>query len=186
MEPEQKAKITKRLRELGLWEDAQRFLDETRQRLKREGASRQEAVAQAWQAVAERYAAELAESPPELEPDSTDVLDELDELADASDDTELDLAADIQWVYRHLGDRKARPADAPSSGAWHLLQWARANKAKFFDRAMKVLMAKSAPAAESEPQRHVRQRSEEAQRRIDSLNRRIEAAEAARKGHTSA
>ena len=43
-----------------------------------------------------------------------------------------DYAADVRWVYDNFSNKKLREAQAPSHGAWELLQWARLNKDKFF------------------------------------------------------
>jgi hypothetical protein len=40
-------------------------------------------------------------------------------------DQRPDLVRDTLWAYEHLADLRTRPIDAPSAGAWVLLQWAR-------------------------------------------------------------
>ena len=52
---ESKIELTHRLEREGRWEEASLFRDQVRQRLKREGKTRQEANEGAWQAMAERY-----------------------------------------------------------------------------------------------------------------------------------
>ena len=44
---------------------------------------------------------------------------------------------DMQWVYEHL-DLNVTATDAPSGGAWSMLENARLERQKFFDRAFRI------------------------------------------------
>lgn len=52
-----------------------------------------------------------------------------------------DLARDTLWAYQHLANRKAKPLDAPSPGAWSLLQWAKQYRNRFFEQILPKAMA---------------------------------------------
>jgi len=65
----EKLEIMRRLRNVGLWDEAEKYREEIRQQLRTEGKSRREAVAAAWQKMADEYLplAEEAEQKPKLE-----------------------------------------------------------------------------------------------------------------------
>lgn len=49
---------------------------------------------------------------------------------------EFDLDRDWMWAYQNMRVTTAEPADAPSATAWQLLEYARANEAKFLDKTV--------------------------------------------------
>ena len=51
----EKQRIMESLRRAGLWREADRFRDEVRQRLRAEGSTKQEAVAEAWDEMAVKF-----------------------------------------------------------------------------------------------------------------------------------
>ena len=52
-----------------------------------------------------------------------------------------DMSRDILWVYENLARSDILAKDAPSLGAWGLLQWARENRNQFFERLLSKAMA---------------------------------------------
>lgn len=77
-----------------------------------------------------------------------------EELAVSKDDAPLSMfkgkkrsnpRKDILWVYENLHTRGVKPSDAPSSGAWGMLVWAKrttANETSFVTQLLKPLIAK--------------------------------------------
>lgn len=43
---------------------------------------------------------------------------------------------DLLWCYEYFAVKSVTPADAPNTGAWAMLCWARKNRDKFFDHLM--------------------------------------------------
>lgn len=56
---------------------------------------------------------------------------------DAFKDKQSTPIRDMLWVYEHL-DLNVTAKDAPSGGAWSMLENARLERQKFFDRAFRV------------------------------------------------
>jgi len=48
------------------------------------------------------------------------------------------IRGDFDWVYRHVSVMSARVSDAPSSGAWGLLQFARSDPKSFYVKWMDI------------------------------------------------
>lgn len=126
---ESKSTATDRLRSEGRWNEASRFKDETIAQLRREGMSRQDAQAAGWAAMLERFPSQPAEY--EAVPSGGDTG--ADDLPDA---TPANFLNDAFWVYNQLGKSSVAASDAPSSGAWSLLRWAKRNEARFFEQIM--------------------------------------------------
>lgn len=80
---------------------------------------------------------------PDGDPDDPESIAgaELDELQTLTGDKDVDFEADLLWAYRNLGKRKGtvRPLDAPSPGAWTLLDYSHKNRTKFIEAVMKHL-----------------------------------------------
>jgi len=73
---------------------------------------------------------------------------------------------DMLWVYEHL-DLNVTAKDAPSGGAWSMLQNARIDKQKFFDRFARVTAKmEDAELFESEILRQTRMQDEEIASRL--------------------
>jgi len=51
-----------------------------------------------------------------------------------------DLVRDTLWTYENLLNRKAKPENAPSLGAWSLLLWARQYRNRFFEQVLPKAM----------------------------------------------
>ena len=138
---ESKIEATERLRREGRWEDASRYREEVRNELRSEGRPRAEAAGAAWDAMLEKYpplpAAELVSQGPAAELENIDI----DALVARFKGNEPDLARDILWAYENLENRKARPEDGPSLGAWALLKWARDYRNRFFEQLLPKAIA---------------------------------------------
>ena len=52
----------------------------------------------------------------------------MEELLDRSEAGSPDIPRDTLWVYENIENPKTLPSDAPSVGAWGLLNWARGNR----------------------------------------------------------
>lgn len=135
---ESKIGITERLRAEGRWDEASTFKDETLRTLRGEGMTKAEAREGAWRRMAEKY--------PPLEDTGEGAgvfpIEEtaIDELVDRIGDEQPDLVRDTLWAYEHLADRRTKPADAPSAGAWALLGWARRYQNRFFEMVLPKAM----------------------------------------------
>lgn len=57
-------------------------------------------------------------------------MDEID--VSGMDLDNVDVVADASWVYSHLYAKDVSKDDAPSPGAWGLLQWAKIHEKEFF------------------------------------------------------
>jgi hypothetical protein len=130
---ESKCIATDRLRREGRWAEASLWRDQKRTQLRAEGKTRTEANEAAWQAMIEEF--------PPLPPSELPVGDHAVELLDIDPDSydgQSGCAGDIGWVYTNLSVKSAAPNQAPSAGAWALLQWARRNSDRFFQLWLKV------------------------------------------------
>ena len=108
---ESKAELKDRLREDGNWEAFIRC----REQLKADGMP----ASDAWDAAAEEFPA-----PDGDQPDETAPTVDLRALKDKPPVSVVDAAG---WAFEHLDANWISPADAPSSGAWSLREWARSN-----------------------------------------------------------
>jgi len=136
---ESKIVVTERLRQEGRWEEASQYRDEVRKELRSQGKPRAEAAEAAWDAMMAKYPPlpPAEPIPPEPEPENFDV----DALVERAEGNEPDLARDTLWAYENLENRKTRPEDAPSVGAWSLLKWAREYRNRFFEQLVPKAMA---------------------------------------------
>lgn len=137
---ESKIVVTERLRQEGRWGEASQYRDEVRRELRSQGKPRAEAADAAWDAMMAKYPAlppaEPASQGPAPEAEALD----LDGLVERLEGNEPDLARDTLWAYENLENRKARPEDAPSVGAWSLLKWAREYRNRFFEQLVPKAM----------------------------------------------
>ena len=60
---------------------------------------------------------------------------ELEALAERSSDSSF--AADFEWAYENIGNSSVKASDAPSGGAWFMLEYGREARAKFVDMALR-------------------------------------------------
>lgn len=132
---ESKSQLTNRLRREGSWEEASLFKDGEIRRLRSEGMKRAEAQAAAWEAMEERF------PPQDVPMDSGEDGASWEEFAAVAPSTPDSFVRDGLWVYERIAVKGVKPSDAPSPGAWSLLQWARRNKSKFFDSILPKVLA---------------------------------------------
>ena len=147
---EGKIAITERLRKEGRWEEASKFRDEARQRLRTDGKSKHEAAEEAWALMAQEFPT-LASTT--LDDEALTSLDDLDpeELATLADGLHTDLARDVLWVYANLENRRATVKDAPCLGAWSMLRWARGSQQRFFEQLLpKVILVRPSTLSEAD------------------------------------
>lgn len=144
---ESKIEITERLRGEGRWSEASRYKDETLRGLRAEGMKKAEAAEEAWRRMAEKFPPQAAPVPCEvgeagaLSPEVVSAEDiDIDALIDRIGDPRPDLVRDTIWAYEHLVDRRTKPSDAPTAGAWALLQWARRYQNRFFEMVLPKAM----------------------------------------------
>ena len=143
---ESKITLTHRLQKEGRWDEASQAKDQCISKLRAEGKTRSEAQVAAWEAMAEKF-------PPLacVEPDSI-VAEELDvDLVQLANLDSPEFHADAKWVYQHLLVRGVKFEDAPSPGAWAMLQWAKRNQNRFFENVMPKAVAAKEKATEAVP-----------------------------------
>lgn len=172
--PESKLIMWRRLKKEGRWEEASAFRDEVIRELHKAGIHGYRAKDIAWdemrrvfpplkakeqEGVAEEAAAEDPVEA-ELSDEEADAMEEmLENLAPT------DLVGDIRWVYGQIENKRARPEQAPSAGAWGLLLWARKYQNRFFEQLLPKALAKG-PEGEAEDLRQERHRVEEIEEMI--------------------
>jgi hypothetical protein len=143
---ESKSVATDRLRKEGRWEEASLWRDQKRGELRAEGQTRTESNEAAWQAMIEQF-------PPlpssEVQSPGGGHAVELLDIDPDSYDGQSGCAGDMAWVYQNLSVKSAAPHQAPSSGAWGLLQWARRNTDKFFPLWAKMMPQQAGQYPES-------------------------------------
>ena len=61
---------------------------------------------------------------------------------------EVDMRADLEWAYSHHLYADLSATDAPTAGAWNLIEFAKANRTKFMELAIKLLSTKKTTDAE--------------------------------------
>lgn len=171
---ESKIGLTERLRREGRWSDASLFKDGTLRKLRSDGMTRDKAGEQAWAAMATTYPplAAVEESAPEAPDTATgnprghdgndDDLIDVDALLDRIGDGQpSDLVRDTLWVYENLANRKIKASNAPSCGAWALLEWARQYRNRFFEQVLPRAMLNRPPEIE--------ERDREEKRRLEDI-----------------
>lgn len=128
-----KKKITELVNVVDLWEE---FVNR-REHLKDQGLAADQAWQAAWIEVKPLYDERvfrlahksIADT---IQPASpAKVFDKALFGEDEQRPTAINFRSDIEWVYKHLG-KDILPTEAPNSGAWWLLQWARDNAREFF------------------------------------------------------
>jgi len=161
---ESKIELTERLRREGRWSEASLFKDAELRKLRSGGMTKANAGEEAWRRMAAKFPA-LANTgdtddetpdtmaakplPPQrsrsMEPD-IDIDALLDRIGDARQPA--DLVRDVLWVYGALENRRLKPTDAPSLGAWSLLVWARQYRNRFFEQVLPKAMLNKPPEDE--------------------------------------
>jgi hypothetical protein len=149
---ESKIELTERLRKEGRWSEASVFKDAEVKRLRSEGVRSVEAKEQAWRLMAEKFppigqplhAAFADPAPGERAPSAamaqTADNPEVDAMLEGIAEGRSSLVADTFWVYENLEQKRIMPDEAPSRGAWSLLQWARQYRSRFFEQFLPKAM----------------------------------------------
>jgi hypothetical protein len=140
MPQESRIDATDRLRREGRWAEASLFRDATIKQLRADGICRTEASEAAWDRMLDKY-------PPLPQEESDAGL--CDYPWPDTPATPQRLLADIEWVYRSLGE-PMQPKDAPTSGAWGLWRWARQNPGHFFKNFLLRVMLGTPKKAQGE------------------------------------
>jgi hypothetical protein len=197
---ESKIELTERLRREGREDEAKRFRETVIKECRAAGMKRDEAREHAWGEMAKAYpplpiaeqnpvepvTGTLGAAEPEgprggngkADPTSPglpeDDLIDVDALLErVGDGQPPDLARDTVWAYENLANRNARPEDAPSLGAWSLLQWARRYKNRFFEMVLPKAMA-TRPNEGEEMVRRERKSIEEIERILGRFEQQLE------------
>ena len=181
---ESKIELTERLRREGRWGEASRFKDEALRKLRSDGMTKADAAEEAWRRMAAQYPplASIGESAPEApdatiggpwpaqQPPGTEHDIDIDTLLDRiGDGRPSDLIRDTLWTYENLANRRIKASDAPSCGAWALLEWARQYRNRFFEQVLPKAMLNK-PPEEDENVRREKTRIEDMKRILEELN----------------
>ena len=192
---ESKIEITERLRREGRWSEASLFKDTELRKLRSGGVTKADAGDEAWRRMAEKFPpmdnsgdtngglfdelpdAAAGEPSPPPSPKGADTDIDVDALLERIGDNRqpADLVRDTLWTYENLENRRARPQDAPSLGAWALLAWARQYRNRFFEQVLPKAMM-NRPIEDEENLRKAERRSiEEINGVLQQFNDKMEA-----------
>jgi hypothetical protein len=138
MRGESKGELTTRLRQEGRWD----AFVKRREQLKAEGARAKDA----WEQAA-------AEFPPVDVPVGAAVVVVVDpvELEALRGKEPVGMLEAVRWVFNFACVPWVKPGDAPSAGAWGLLQWAKRNPASLTE-FYRTFAARLLTVAEPEPE----------------------------------
>jgi hypothetical protein len=189
---ESKIGLHDRLVREGRWSEAAAWKDAKIKELRAAGMKRAEARDGAWQLLAERYPplpAPEGQAPPiangaEPEPSRAPAASAGQTAAEEAIDIDAlldrigtgrspDLVQDTLWVYENLANPRVKASDAPSCGAWALLQWARTYRNRFFEQVLPRAMLNKSPEDEAH-EREERFRTEEIEKILEQFERQAE------------
>jgi hypothetical protein len=139
---ETKIDATHRLEREGRWEEANDFKEKIRQQFRADGMSRKEAVEKSWESM-------LAAFPP-LEDGQVLVKEPIDEKLLPAGKVAADVNRDVLWVYENIDRDSVSQCDAPSAGAWSMLQHARRYRVWFYGTAMSCVMQRKRPQSDDD------------------------------------
>jgi len=152
---ESKAELTDRLRREGRWEDFKK----RREELKAGAVPAKEA----WYRAAAEFPAPAAPASAEKAPKA--------DLQPLKGKPDVPVAVAAVWIAEHLDADWVTPADAPSLGAWSMLEWARSSMAmrtEFYRTFLaKIVMPPQEAARHAEAER--RRRSRESSRKTEAM-----------------
>ena len=126
--------------------EATEFRREIRRQERAKGKTKAEAGEIAWAAMMEKFPPLDPEiqsgkpGGPNQEPAADSDL-ALAALRERTAGQPVDFQRDVVWVYQHLADEEVTPDDAPSTGAWSLLGWARDYRNHFFQHMFPKALA---------------------------------------------
>ena len=152
-----KAGAWHRLKREGCLEAFNARREQLRAELKEKGAKRKEAAHEAWrQALDEFPPLPVKETPSDGQPGSVDdhtvdtlALNYPEELMPPPRPYN---GCDTLWAYDHIVLKSTQEADAPSPGAWGLLQWGRQNPHAFYFQLLPKAFAANEKRAPEEHQ----------------------------------
>jgi hypothetical protein len=143
---ETRAEATHRLQREGRSVEATEYRREIRRQERAKGKTKAEAGEIAWAAMMEKF--------PPLDPErqpgkpggpnqewAAGLDSALAALRERAAGQPVDFPRDVAWVYQHLADGEVTPDDAPSTGSWSLLGWARNNRNHFFQHMFPKALA---------------------------------------------
>ncbi len=107
------------------------------------GKTGSEAQEAAWEAMETQFAPLATNEEPEPELTFSEQFDDLPASTPGA------YFRDATWVYERLAVSGMQPGDAPSPGAWSLLQWAKRNQDRFFEQIMPKVSTAKQKATES-------------------------------------
>ena len=127
--------LAKQLKMDGVWEEFKEYRGE----LESQGYSKKESYSLARQQFGTSSGAGTpSTSPPPLEATPPELPNKYAKLEDFGGKTSS-LKQDYQWVYDNLSVADVAPEDAPSSGSWGLLQFARSDPKSFYVEWMRMV-----------------------------------------------
>lgn len=178
---ESKIDLTDRLRREGRWAEASRFKDTALTDFRSKGMKKAEATEAAWDAMEEAFPPLSPVEPPKVSqgvesltvPAVPEEEAGIDSLLERTGNNDADLPRDVLWAYDHLENRRVKPHDAPSLGAWSLLKWARDYRSRFFEQLLPKALAVK-PAEDEKMVRWEKRRIEEIEAMIRKAGEKME------------
>ena len=136
-----KANAERRLKDAGLFDEAKKYRIERRDQYRNAGLAKKESKEKSWEDMLSKYPPPSVDAvePPEIEkPDPTETS-EPEEVPVHIPGMEgsMDVARDVAWAYEYLNDQKIRADQAPSGGAWSMLEYGRSARHKFLELVTK-------------------------------------------------
>ena len=111
----EKQRIMDLLRQTGLWAEADQYREQARQRLRDDGKGKQEAVAAAWDAMAEKFLPLAEQATPGFQTILPDGAESYDDIVDPDYD-ETDDAVQMRDLYRWIKEEFHRVVVDHSTG----------------------------------------------------------------------
>jgi hypothetical protein len=149
---ESKSDFERRLKSQGLHDEATKYRTERRIQYHASGLTRKESREKAWDDARLKFPppdVEPAELPdiemPVHEPEPEEELVHIPGIEGS-----MDVARDVEWAYEHIGDEKIRADQAPSGGAWSMLEYGRSARHKFLELMTKYDLSAKRDDDESE------------------------------------
>jgi len=149
---ETRAEAMHRLQREGRWEEASAYRQEVRKQQRAAGKTKAKAGQIAWQMMAERFLPLGAAQGTQVDGSDGLSYQQLDELLRRTAGQGVDLIRDVFWTFENLANTDVAAEDAPSMGAWSLLEWAKNHRNYFYERLLpKALTAKERQSGTCQP-----------------------------------
>ncbi len=110
-----KQRVMDLLRKAGLWEEADQYREEVRQRLREEGRGKAESVSQAWDEMTAKYEPLAEQSQPQFQTILPDGAERFEDIVDP-DYQEADDAVQMRDAYRWIRDEFPRIVEDRPAG----------------------------------------------------------------------